>query len=197
VTDAGGMNRLKAAAPAGAAALAIVAAIAGGSLLTSQPTAPVPLPGGVAEAPAAPAPASSAPAPSNPAVSPQDASPQPGGAVPGVAFDQVPGVSAPQLGMEIVVKFKDDRKIKDIVDSFWKDQGSARTKFDAFKARRPEFANLKLDRVTYSNELVLVHDGGASAAQRLTAMRATAAKLKNVGDISYAEPNMTAHPGGQ
>jgi hypothetical protein len=198
VADAGGMNRLKAAAPAGAAALAIVAAIAGGSLLTSQPKAPGPLPaGGVVEAPAAPAPASSAPAPSDPAISPQAATPQPGGAVPGVAFDQVPGVSAPQLGMEIVVKFKDDAKIKDIVDSFWKDQGTARTKFDAFKARRPEFANLKLDRVTYSNELVLVHDGRAPADQRLTAMRTVAAKLKNVGDISYAEPNMTAQPGGQ
>ena len=88
--------------------------------------------------------------------------------------------------------------MKDIIDAFWKDQASARAKFDALKARRPEFANLKLDRVTYSNELVLVHDGSAApAAQRLPAMRGIAAKLKDVSDISYAEPNMTAHPGGQ
>jgi hypothetical protein len=181
VSDAGGMNRFKAAAPVGAAALAIVAAIAAGSLLTSSPTSPL-----LSDSPPQAPVASTA----NPTA------PQPGGAIPGVAFDQAPG-GAMQVGMEIVVKFKDDGKIKDIVDAFWKDQASARAKFNAFKADRPEFANLKLDRVTYSNELVLVHDGGAPPDQRLAAMRTIAAKLKNVGDISYAEPNMTAHPGGQ
>lgn len=183
MADAGGMNRLKAAAPAGAAALAIVVAIAGGSLIASQPdrtSGPLPAETG-ALAPAAP----------------PTAAPQPGSAIPGVAFDQTPGAAAPQQGMEIVVKFKDDAKVKDIIDAFWRDQASARAKFDAFKATRPEFANLKLDRVTYSNELVLVDDGRSPPAQRLTAMRAAAAKLKTVGDISYAEPNMTAHPGGQ
>jgi hypothetical protein len=181
VSDAGGLNRLKAAAPVGAAALAVVAAIAAGSLLSSSPTSPLP-----ADSPPQAPVASTA----NPTA------PPPGGAIPGVAFDQAPG-GATQVGMEIVVKFKDDGKIKDIVDAFWKDQASARTRFNAFKAGRPEFANLKLDRVTYSGELVLVHDGGAPPDQRLAAMRTIAAKLKNVGDISYAEPNMTAHPGGQ
>ena len=128
--------------------------------------------------------------------------PQAGSAIPGVAQAPAtvttPGARpAPQVGMEIVVKFKDDAKVKDIIDAFWKDQAAARTKFDALKARRPEFANLTLDRVTYSNELVLVHDGGAPPAQQLPAMRGIAAKLKDVSDISYAEPNMTAHPGGQ
>ena len=127
--------------------------------------------------------------------------PQPGSSVPAVAQAPAtvtrPGAAAPQVGMEIVVKFKDDAKVKDIIDTFWKDQPSARAKFDALKARRPEFADLKLDRVTYSNELVLVDNSAAPAAQRLPAMRGIAAKLKDVSDISYAEPNMTAHPGGQ
>jgi hypothetical protein len=180
VSEAGGLNRLKAAAPMGAAALAVVAAIIGGSLLTDKssplpPEAPI-----VSGAPSAPA-----------------SAPQPGSAIPGIAFDQVPGAGAGQASMEIVVKFKDDAKVKDIIDTFWRDQPSARAKFQAFKASRPEFANLKLDRVTYSNELVLVNDGGAAPAERLAAMRATAAKLKSVGDISYAEPNLTALPGGQ
>jgi len=176
VSDAGGMNRLKAAAPMGAAALAVVAAIIGGSLLTDESS---PLP------------------PEAPIVSGAPSAPQPGSAIPGIAFDQAPGAGAGQTSMEIVVKFKDDAKVKGIIDAFWKDQPSARAKFQAFKASRPEFANLKLDRVTYSNELVLVHDGGAAPTERLAAMRTIAAKLKNVGDISYAEPNMTAQPGGQ
>jgi hypothetical protein len=195
VTDAEGMNRLKAAAPVAGAALAIVAVIAGGSLLANRSDRPAsPLP---AETSAVPPPAVGAPAPTPADAEPQLGAPQPGGAIPGVAFDQAPGISAPQLGMEIVVKFKDDGKVKDIIDAFWKDQSSAQSKFDAFKRRRPEFANLRLDRITYSNELVLVNDGRAPAAQQLAAMRAIAARLKTTNDISYAEPNMTAHPGGQ
>ena len=122
--------------------------------------------------------------------------------------DQIPGLVTPQqnqpgvagglqMGMEIVVKFKDDAKVKPIIDAFWKDQASARTRFDTWKADRPEFAKLKLDRVTYSNELVLVHDGSVPAPEQLAAMKIAAAKLGTIADVSYAEPNMTAHPGGQ
>jgi hypothetical protein len=127
--------------------------------------------------------------------------PQPGSSIPGIAQAPAavttPGAGAAQAGIEIVVKFKDDGKVKDIIDAFWRDQTSARAKFEALKSRRPEFADLTLDRVTYSNELVLVHDGDGPAAQRVPAMRGIAAKLKDVSDISYAEPNLTAHPGGQ
>lgn len=118
--------------------------------------------------------------------------------MPGVAFDQTPGAASPiQRNVELVVKFKDDGKIKDIIDAFWRDQNSARAKFNAWKASRPEFAALSLDRVTYSNELVLVHDGSIQPAQRAAAMRTIAAKLGAVADISYAEPNLTAQPGGR
>ncbi len=177
-----GESRFKGAAPVAAGALGIVAAVIGVVSLTG-PEAPAPVPAQIEaplEAPAAnPAPA-----------------PEPGGALPGVQFDQAPG-AAVNMGMEIVVKFKDDGKVKDIIDSFWRDQGSARTKFETWKASRPEFAGLKLDRVTYSNELVLVHADASAANTRLPAMREIAKKLAGVADISYAEPNMTAHPGGQ
>jgi len=115
--------------------------------------------------------------------------------MPGVANDQAPGAARPDMGVEIVVKFRDDAKVKDIIDTFWKDQAGARRKFETFKSGRPEFASLTLDRVTYSNELVLVPSSPIAAAERMPAMRAVAAKLSALGDISYAEPNMTAHPG--
>ena len=192
VGEAGPVNRIKAAAPYAGAAAAILVAVAAGSVLgnrnetTTPSTSVAPI-----ETPAAEAPTASA----------EPQAPQPGSSVPGIAqapaSTTTPGAGAAQMGMEIVVKFKDDGKVKDIIDAYWKDVASARAKFDALKARRPEFADLTLDRVTYSNELVLVHDGGAPAAQRLPAMRGIAGKLKDVSDISYAEPNMTAHPGGQ
>jgi len=177
-------SRIKAAGPT-AAAIGIITAIIGVSLIASAPENPAPVAG---SAPALP-PAMSSPAPA----------PSP---------DQIPGLVTPQqnqpggagglqMGMEIVVKFKDDSKVKDIVDTFWRDQAAAKAKFETWKANRPEFAKLKLDRVTYSNELVLVHDGSAPAAERLPAMKAIVAKLAGIADISYAEPNMTAHPGGQ
>lgn len=175
-----GGNRFKGAAPVAAGALGIVAAIIGAVALTG-PESPAP-----ATAPFE-APLSS-PAPA--------AAPEPGGSLPGVQFDQTPG-GAVNMGMEIVVKFKDDSKVKDIIDAFWRDQASGRAKFEAWKAGRPEFDSLKLDRVTYSNELVLVHTGATKADARLPAMREIAKKLAGAADISYAEPNMTAHPGGQ
>ncbi len=173
-------SRFKGAAPIAAGALGVVVAVVAAVSLTG-PEAPV----STFEAPAV----IEAPAMIDPA-------PQPGGALPGVQFDQAPGGSVP-MGMEIVVKFKDDGKVKDIVDAFWRDQASAKAKFEAWKANRPEFANLKLDRVTYSNELVLVHESATAADRRLPALREIAKKLASVADISYAEPNMTAHPGGQ
>ncbi|HEV7689413.1 MAG TPA: hypothetical protein VGO52_01250 [Hyphomonadaceae bacterium] len=196
--------KFKAAAPVAAGALAIVAAIAAGSMFNGDnASAPTELPAAVSETVATSTPPASdpatAPLPVDPAVNPPPVTatpapaPKPGSSLPTVAFDQAPPAGLAQ-SMEIVVKFKDDAKIKDIVDAFWKDKSSARTKFDALKARRPEFANLKLDRVTYSNELVLVHE---SAAGQLGAMRDLAAKLGKSADISYAEPNLTAHPGGQ
>jgi hypothetical protein len=174
-----GASRFKAAAPVAAGALGVVVAIVGAASLTGPET-----PVSSFEAPVA----MEAPATIDPA-------PQPGGSLPGVQFDQQGGGAVP-MGMEIVVKFKDDGKVKDIIDAFWRDQGSAKTKFEAWKANRPEFASLKLDRVTYSNELVLVHENATATDRRLPALREIAKKLAGVADISYAEPNMTAHPGG-
>lgn len=117
---------------------------------------------------------------------------------PGAARSElaVPAI-LPGQALEIVVKFKDDAKVKDIVDTYWKNSAAAKAKFEAFKKGRPEMADTVLDRVTYSNELVLVHKGGgASPSQRLAAMRDIAKRLGAAPDISYAEPNMTAHPGG-
>ena len=176
-----GASRFKAVAPLAAGALGVVVAIVGAASLTG-PESPAPatfeIPAAV-EAPAA-----------------LPSSPGPGSAIPGVAFDQTPG-SAVNMGMEIVVKFKDDGKVKDIIDAFWRDQASAKARFEACKANRPEFASLKLDRVTYSNELVLVHENATAADRRLPALREIAKKLAGAADMSYAEPNMTAHPGGQ
>jgi hypothetical protein len=200
--------KFKAAAPIAAGALAIVAAIAGASVLggngadTAAPAGQVIASNDAPATSAAPTISETATLPIDPAMNPPPMSaapapaPKPGSSIPGVQFDQAPAAGAAQ-GIEIVVKLKDDAKVKDIVDAFWKDQASAKSKFDAWKARRPEFAGLKLDRVTYSNELVLVHDGSVAAGQRIAAMRDIAAKLGKTADISYAEPNLTAHPGGQ
>lgn len=173
-----GAGRFKAVAPLAAGALGVVAAVIAAVSLTG-PEAPAPT---TFEMPSA--------------VETPAAAPEPGSAIPGVAFDQTPG-AAPQMGMEIVVKFKDDGKVKDIIDAFWRDQASAKAKFEAWKVNRPEFANLKLDRVTYSNELVLVHTAATASDRRLPVMREIAKALGSAAEISYAEPNMTAHPGGQ
>ena len=190
-----GDSRLKAAGPT-AAAIGIITTIVGVSLLATAPDRPTRQ---VEEAALlAPAATTAAPetSPDAPLLTEPAASDPPLIGLPQV--QNQPGTTgAVQTSIEIVVKFKDDSRVKDIIDAFWRDQASAKAKFDAWKADRPEFAGLRLDRVTYSNELVLVHDGSAQPAQRPAIMRAIAAKLGAASDISYAEPNMTAHPGGQ
>lgn len=120
-------------------------------------------------------------------------SPQEGPAIPGVAQNQTPGQGAPEMGVEIVVKFKNDAMVKDITDLFWRDQGAAQNEFAAFKQRWPELSSVQLARVTYSNELVLVGADSVSAQD----MRNLARKIQQMPEVSYAEPNATAHPGGQ
>jgi hypothetical protein len=173
--------------------LAVVAAVICGTLVTRHaPETPV---AAGFEQPLAAAPRNEAPAP---AASPEAGPPRPGPgpAVPGVHFDQVgAGAGKPALGVEIVVRFKDDRKVQDMVDTFWKDAPSARRKFEAFKAGRPEFAAVQLDRVTYSNELVLVPIASLAPDKRAAQARNLAAKMGKAADISYAEANVTAKPG--
>ncbi len=182
--------RMKSAAPAAAAGLAIVTALVGASLLTSGEQTPA------LETPAAVSPLATADgsADSGSAVAPAPGGP--GSALPGAAFDQTPGATPPAMAMEIVVKFKDDAPVKDIIDAFWRDEGAARARFESFKAGKAEFAGLKLERVTYSNELVLGDANGGGAA-RLAALREIAAKLSSRPDVAYAEPNMTAQPGAR
>lgn len=178
------LERLKGAAPMAAAGLAIVTGLVAVSL-----TSPDSTPSGASTLETPPA----ATAPPQPAAGQPQAS-GPGPAVPGVAFDQAPGAGPPAMGVELVVKFKDDGRIKDIVDAFWRDPASARSRFEAFRAGKAEFSGLTLERVTYSNELVLV---STDAGLRLPAMREIAAKVSGHPDVAYAEPNMTAQPGAR
>lgn len=121
--------------------------------------------------------------------------PGPGGAgIPGAAQNQTPGAQgAPEMAVEIVVKFRDDDQVKDITDLFWRDRGAARSRFASFKRRWPALSQLRLERVTYSNELVLVSSGNADADE----MRRLARTISRMPEVSYAEPNSTAHPGGR
>jgi hypothetical protein len=94
--------------------------------------------------------------------------------------------------LEIVVKFRDDGKVKHIVDAFWRDPEVARARFDVFKQGRPEMAAAVLLRVTYSNELVLAYPcKTATKAQHTIEARDVAAKLMASPDIAYAEPNLS------
>lgn len=103
----------------------------------------------------------------------------------------------PEQAPEIIVRFKDDAKVKDIVDTFWKSVPAAKAKFEAFKKDRPEMADTALERVTYSGELVLVRLGRDGSPKGLAATRAIAARLAAAPDIAYAEVDATARIGVQ
>lgn len=125
------------------------------------------------------------------------AAPGPAGPQSALESAQLPGGQLANAYVELVVKFKDDREVKEICDLFWKDRAGARARFEAFKAGRPEFGGLSLDRVTYSNELVLTPTDEVAAHRRLPAAREIAARLSARPNIAYAEPNLAAHPSGE
>jgi hypothetical protein len=93
--------------------------------------------------------------------------------------------------VEIVVRFKDDARVKEIIDIFWRDPQASKAKFDIFKQNRPEMAAASLMRVTYSSELVLAYPFKTETkAQRVTEARAIAARLATTADVVYAEPDL-------
>ena len=123
------------------------------------------------------------------------------GREPGATRSELAAPAVPGQTLEIVVKFKDDAKVKDILTAFWKNAPDAKSRFEAFKRSRPELADLVLDRVTYSNELVLVRPGKGGPPIGVTAARAAAqaaaARIAACPDIVYAEVNATARIGAQ
>ena len=169
-------QRIKSAAPA-AGAIGVIAAIVAGAMIVTTPGEQTPPPGDPSEAAIAPPPGEQG--------------------APSIQYQTPPGPLG-QRTVELVVKFKDDGKVKDIIDAFWRDPASAQSRFEAWKSGRPEFAKLRLERVTYSNELVLVLADGVAAADRPAAIRDIVKALGAASDISYAEQQTTmAHPGGQ
>lgn len=112
------------------------------------------------------------------------------------AFDKKQG-PVPATSVEVVVKFKTSPAIKDITDLFWHDAAAAKRKFEALKSTMPELRGSKLDRVTYSNEVVIVHESGAASEETNRAMRDIAKKLSARPDVDYAEGDLTAHPGSK
>ncbi|MBU6318275.1 MAG: hypothetical protein KGS00_01360 [Alphaproteobacteria bacterium] len=172
-----------------AAAVAIISVLVGGSILSAHDKKlSLSEAGPVAEAPAALSPAPPSPSP----VFAQGPSPAD---LPGIASDQGAPANL-SISPEMVVKFKNDARVKPIIDQFWKNPIAARKAFLELRSKRPDLSGLTLDRVTYSNELVLVPDASSKKPMGAKEMREIARKLTKSPDIEYAEVTMTAHPGG-
>jgi hypothetical protein len=181
------------AAPAAAAAVAIVAGLVGVSLLSdgdrsSAETAP---PGAVSTPERREAAAERGfPEAGMPELAPQlvpDLGDQP--RLAGPAFDRLQ--APPRIGVEVVVKFRDDAEAQAIAKQFWRDAEGARKRFAEFAAGRAELKGLELDRATYSDELVLK----PAQPMDLPGMRAVAKAISAAPGVAYAEPNATAQPG--
>lgn len=160
---------IRLAAPAGAAALVAIASVVSLSLANNSRS------------------------PSSPTAATGLPPDQQGPGLIGPAQNQAQGRGSPELGVEIVVKFRDDTLVEEITDLFWRDQGAAQARFSSFKRRWDALSSVRLARVTYSNELVLVSAGSASPQE----MREIARRIGAMSEVSYAEPNSTAQPGGQ
>ncbi|WP_018997262.1 hypothetical protein [Hirschia maritima] len=98
---------------------------------------------------------------------------------------------------EIVIKLKDKDEADRICDMFWKDEEAGRKEFDKAFKNKPELANLRLKRVTYSNEFVVdIIPTLDKPPSDIKPLYAKAVKhLSKLPNVAYAEPNATAQPG--
>lgn len=190
--------RLQALAPAGAAA-AVLAAVTAASLSKISDTDEITM----AEAPLSP---DASPRLSNSEASGEDASGPaalPDDRAPAADADPAPDhqaipadVRSPVSdSLEIVVGMTDAGDVQPIAEAYFRDPAQGRKLYDAFRAKHPAFAGLALDRVTYSNELVVTPQRTPPAGKELAALRQLAAKLSASPGVAYAEPNMIAKPG--
>ena len=110
--------------------------------------------------------------------------------VPAFAHQQpVTAVSATQAApIEVTVSFKDGATAGVIIKTFWRDPVEARRMFDRLKVRWLSMANAGLDRVTYSDELVLHFlCDKACSAQRLEVTHTLTSALAALPEVAYAE----------
>ncbi len=98
---------------------------------------------------------------------------------------------------EIVVMLKNDKEADRICDIFWKDKAAGRAEFDKLFQGQAGLTNLRLKRVSYSNEFVVdLNPDKVDARSDLKSEYMDAVKrLKKLQNIAYAEPNATAQPG--
>jgi hypothetical protein len=190
-------HRLHALAPA-AAALVVVAAVAGASL-SRAPAGEEVLVSDTTPSPDATLRLSSAEAGATEGHALADTPSSDTGSHEGAGDPEQAGAadvrSPVSQSVEIVVALKDANAIKPIADAFFKDPAQGRRAYDVFRTRHPAFAGLALDRVTYSSELVLTPVKAPAAGKALVTAREIAARLSAAPDVAYAEPNLIAKPG--
>jgi len=102
-----------------------------------------------------------------------------------------PPTAANAAPLEVTVKFKDQADIAGVIKTFWTDPSSARNAFDRLKTGRPALSGATLDRVTYSDELVLHFACDAACAQRRPEeIRKLVVAVSAMPEVVYAEADM-------
>lgn len=94
--------------------------------------------------------------------------------------------------LEVTLKFTDASVTAGIVKAFWSDPAAAREAFDRLKVKWPAMNPAKLDRVTYSDELVLLFPcDQACSLNRTKAGRDLVSTLAAIPGIAYVEAELT------
>ena len=88
----------------------------------------------------------------------------------------------------IIVRFRNTPELDEIARSFRKDPEGARARFSRWAAGKPALSGLRLERASYSGELVLASSGGRDVDRVIAAIKA-------MDNVAYVEKDYSVQPG--
>lgn len=88
----------------------------------------------------------------------------------------------------IIVKFDAEPALEEIGRNFRKDPEGSRARFQAWAASKPALEGLKLERASYSGELLLTGSGSRS-------LRTVISEIEAMDNVAYVEPDYSAKAG--
>ncbi|WP_084398453.1 hypothetical protein [Henriciella aquimarina] len=94
---------------------------------------------------------------------------------------------AEQTRFTLIVKFNGEPVLDEIGKTFRKDPEGAKARFQQWASGKPALAGLRLERASYSGELILVSAGSRSMDEAIRAIQA-------MDNVAYVEPDYSARP---
>ena len=103
--------------------------------------------------------------------------------------------SYPVRRADVIVKFRADPAIDQVISTWRRDRASAEAAFAAWAAADPLFSQMTIAGCSYSGELILSKEIGGGVVPAEAEVDTLTEQIRAHSAVAYADPDFTAHPG--